>query len=294
MTVTFLGYYDCKKSYKFLEGSAPVELVLLKLCHKKRKETPYMMETVGMVEVPCNPSEDHPPNKAPTISVPAESLTTSNGQPVSQKSIPFTFFYFNLAEFSSLLCVSHVLVAEMFSLNVSSQLLADVASFVCYRHLQVAILYNFCRIKLLTSGHFYSYKVVGKRDKLSSKIAWCGHIMIAVPPGSMSCFSQHSLGYDACKCSNNLFVVSDQASFHPVQSPDQRLRPVSAEPPERPDRREHRTVEQTPEVLSDRKLRRLFNNDDDSDDVNDDDDQCLERLGHNDHHHPQLGTQSLR
>ena len=111
MTVTFLGYYDGKKSYKFLEGSAPVELVLLKLCHKKRKETPYMMETVGMVEVPCNPSEDHPPNKAPTISVPAESLTTSNGQPVSQKSIPFTFFYFNLAEFSSLLCAKRLVAS---------------------------------------------------------------------------------------------------------------------------------------------------------------------------------------
>ena len=98
MTVTFLGYYDGKKSFKFLEGSVPVELVLLKLCHKKRKETPYMMETIGMVEVPCNPSEDHPPNKAPTISVPAESLTTSNGQPVSKIRFKFSRFPFSLVE----------------------------------------------------------------------------------------------------------------------------------------------------------------------------------------------------
>ena len=82
ITVTFLGYYDGKKSYKFLEGSVPVELVLLKMCHKKRKETPYIMETVGMVEVPCNPSGDNPPNKAPTISVSVDSLMMSNGQPV--------------------------------------------------------------------------------------------------------------------------------------------------------------------------------------------------------------------
>jgi polycomb protein SUZ12 len=82
MTITFLGYYDSKKSLKYLEGSIPVELSLLKMCHKKRKETPYLMESVGVVEIPCNPSEDHPPNKAPAISVSAESLTTSNGQPV--------------------------------------------------------------------------------------------------------------------------------------------------------------------------------------------------------------------
>ena len=84
MTITFLGYYDSKKGQKYLEGSIPVELVLLKACHKKRKETPYLMESVGSVDIPCNPSEDHPPNKAPALSVSSESLTTSNGHQVIQ------------------------------------------------------------------------------------------------------------------------------------------------------------------------------------------------------------------
>jgi polycomb protein SUZ12 len=35
--------------------------------------------TVGTSEVPINPSEDHPPPKAPTISIPTESFNLSNG-----------------------------------------------------------------------------------------------------------------------------------------------------------------------------------------------------------------------
>jgi hypothetical protein len=35
--------------------------------------------SVGVSEVPINPSEDHPPPKAPTISIPTESFNLSNG-----------------------------------------------------------------------------------------------------------------------------------------------------------------------------------------------------------------------
>jgi hypothetical protein len=35
--------------------------------------------SVGTSEVPINPSEDHPPPKAPTISIPTESFNLSNG-----------------------------------------------------------------------------------------------------------------------------------------------------------------------------------------------------------------------
>ena len=48
------------------------------------------MESAGSVEIPCNPSEDHPPNKAPALSVSCESLTTSNGHQVADCSIVYS------------------------------------------------------------------------------------------------------------------------------------------------------------------------------------------------------------
>lgn len=34
---------------------------------------------VGTSEVPVNPSEDHPPSKAPIISIPSDSFSSTNG-----------------------------------------------------------------------------------------------------------------------------------------------------------------------------------------------------------------------
>ncbi|XP_026274785.1 polycomb protein suz12-A isoform X1 [Frankliniella occidentalis] len=72
MTLTFLGFYDKKPA----TGEVPrepvkVETLLLKICHKKRKDTttPVMTVTVGTSIVPTNPSEDCPPPKAPTVSI---------------------------------------------------------------------------------------------------------------------------------------------------------------------------------------------------------------------------------
>ncbi len=96
MTITFLGYYDSKKSAKMLDGTISAELLLLKTGHKKRKETPFLMESAGSVEIPCNPSEDHPPNKAPALSVSCESLTTSNGHQVTNCHLSLKYFLFKL------------------------------------------------------------------------------------------------------------------------------------------------------------------------------------------------------
>ena len=58
-----------------------VELVLMKSSSKKRKEhsAPIMNFSIGNCEVPVNPSEDHPPNKATALSIPSESFSLNNG-----------------------------------------------------------------------------------------------------------------------------------------------------------------------------------------------------------------------
>ncbi|XP_012268132.1 polycomb protein suz12-B isoform X2 [Athalia rosae] len=79
MTLTFLGFYD--KKVESYQEPVKVETLLLKICHKKRKDVslPIMQVSVGTSEVPINPSEDQPPPKAPTISIPNESFSLSNG-----------------------------------------------------------------------------------------------------------------------------------------------------------------------------------------------------------------------
>ncbi|XP_034951843.1 polycomb protein suz12-B isoform X2 [Chelonus insularis] len=72
MTLTFLGFYD--KKIETLQDSVKVETLLLKISHKKRKDV-----SVGTSEVPINPSENHPPPKAPTVSIPNESFNLNNG-----------------------------------------------------------------------------------------------------------------------------------------------------------------------------------------------------------------------
>ena len=97
LTLTFLGYYD-----KQVGGSGPtqprvrLELLLVKLSHKKRKEssspvvqvrrelvTKYEIlcfptqVSLGTSEVPVNPSEESPPSKAPALSIPSKSFSLS-------------------------------------------------------------------------------------------------------------------------------------------------------------------------------------------------------------------------
>ncbi|XP_029161266.1 polycomb protein suz12-B [Nylanderia fulva] len=79
MTLTFLGFYD--KRVEMSQDPVKVETLLLKICHKKRKDvsSPIMQVSVGTSEVPINPSESQPPQKAPTISIPNESFSLNNG-----------------------------------------------------------------------------------------------------------------------------------------------------------------------------------------------------------------------
>ncbi|EZA48190.1 polycomb protein suz12-B isoform X1 [Ooceraea biroi] len=79
MTLTFLGFYD--KRVEMSQDPVKVETLLLKICHKKRKDvsSPIMQVSVGTSEVPINPSESQPPPKAPTISIPNESFSLNNG-----------------------------------------------------------------------------------------------------------------------------------------------------------------------------------------------------------------------
>ncbi|XP_003706889.2 polycomb protein Su(z)12 [Megachile rotundata] len=79
MTLTFLGFYD--KKVEIPQDPVKVETLLLKICHKKRKDvsSPIMQVSVGTSEVPINPCENQPPPKAPTISIPNESFSLNNG-----------------------------------------------------------------------------------------------------------------------------------------------------------------------------------------------------------------------
>ncbi|CAH0546506.1 unnamed protein product [Brassicogethes aeneus] len=79
INLTFLGFtnrsLDCKSDI------AQVETVLLKITHKKRKDSsaPSMQVILGTADVPINPNEDQLPLTAPTISIPTESFNGSSG-----------------------------------------------------------------------------------------------------------------------------------------------------------------------------------------------------------------------
>lgn len=77
LTLTFLGFYN--KSSQGQEDPVKVETLLLKVCHKKRKDVscPVLTVSLGTSYVPLNPSEEFPPPKAPTVSVPTECFSLS-------------------------------------------------------------------------------------------------------------------------------------------------------------------------------------------------------------------------
>ena len=53
----------------------------MKVSPKKRKEQSVssVQLPIGHCDVPVNPSEEHPPNKATALSIPSESFSLSNG-----------------------------------------------------------------------------------------------------------------------------------------------------------------------------------------------------------------------
>ncbi|KAJ8916907.1 hypothetical protein NQ315_013376 [Exocentrus adspersus] len=79
INLTFLGFNN--KTLDYNAQIAQVETVLLKISHKKRKDSsaPSMQVTLGTADVPINPNEEHLPLTAPTISIPTESFNPSSG-----------------------------------------------------------------------------------------------------------------------------------------------------------------------------------------------------------------------
>ena len=69
-----------------------VEVLLVKQSHKRRKESTGSVErtALGTSEVPVNPSEDHPPSKAPALSVSSEALSEGGGAHHHQARCSYT------------------------------------------------------------------------------------------------------------------------------------------------------------------------------------------------------------
>jgi len=92
MTITFLGFYDKKRNEK-LSPRVKFELCLQNMTQKKRKESssPISMIPLGSADVPVNPSECDPPNKAPALSIPSKHLDASNFSGTRIKSSTLVF-----------------------------------------------------------------------------------------------------------------------------------------------------------------------------------------------------------
>lgn len=69
-----------------------VEAILLKICHKKRKDalSPVLQMSVGKCEVPKNP--DSPPNTVMALSIPNDNFTLSNGHLVKSYILLITVY----------------------------------------------------------------------------------------------------------------------------------------------------------------------------------------------------------
>ncbi|KAJ2943672.1 hypothetical protein O0L34_g16785 [Tuta absoluta] len=80
MTLTFLGFYD-KSLEESRDYQVKVETLLLKICHKKRKESSSAIVevSVGSCSVPLNPSTSEPPAMASAVSISSDTFSPSQG-----------------------------------------------------------------------------------------------------------------------------------------------------------------------------------------------------------------------
>ncbi|CAK1586016.1 unnamed protein product [Parnassius mnemosyne] len=80
MTLTFLGFYD-KSLDDPRDYHVKVETLLLKICHKKRKESSSAIfeVSVGSCSVPLNPSTSEPPAMASAVSISSDTFSPSQG-----------------------------------------------------------------------------------------------------------------------------------------------------------------------------------------------------------------------
>lgn len=81
MNLTFLGFFDKTLESIGATTSAQVETSIIKVSHKKRKDSSSSTSKVaiGTSEVPINPSEAVPPKQVPTACIPTESFCMNNG-----------------------------------------------------------------------------------------------------------------------------------------------------------------------------------------------------------------------
>lgn len=82
MTLIFTGFFDRSEILQNSNSDqVSVETILLKICHKKRKDvsSPVMQTSVGRSEVPRNPDPLNPPSEVTAISVPSDSFNLTNG-----------------------------------------------------------------------------------------------------------------------------------------------------------------------------------------------------------------------
>ncbi|KAF2879912.1 hypothetical protein ILUMI_26241 [Ignelater luminosus] len=79
MNITFLGFYD--KTLDSNACMAHVEAILLKISHKKRKDSssPMMQMSVGTADIVINPSDSKLPALVPSISISTESFNLQGG-----------------------------------------------------------------------------------------------------------------------------------------------------------------------------------------------------------------------
>ncbi|XP_063363645.1 polycomb protein suz12-B [Cydia amplana] len=80
MTLTFLGFYD-KSLVDPRDYQVKVETLLLKICHKKRKESSsdVMEVSIGTCSLPLNPSTSEPPTMASAVSISSVTFSPSQG-----------------------------------------------------------------------------------------------------------------------------------------------------------------------------------------------------------------------
>ncbi|XP_076272438.1 polycomb protein Su(z)12 isoform X1 [Rhynchophorus ferrugineus] len=79
INITFLGFNNSSLNYG--TDFAQVETVLLKITHKKRKDSsaPSMQISLGTADVSINPLDGQLPLTAPTISIPTDSFNNGTG-----------------------------------------------------------------------------------------------------------------------------------------------------------------------------------------------------------------------
>lgn len=76
MTLMFLGFFDKTLEDTMCSDAVRVETTLLKISHKKRKDSSsaFMQVTIGTTDIRVNPMETNESGKIPAISIPSESF----------------------------------------------------------------------------------------------------------------------------------------------------------------------------------------------------------------------------